>query len=86
MAATLVGSVETMVEAVHCASPQSIRIEADQCQMLATKVDPRTILALIAPARIPEARIRQQARVLASQLAGDFMKEPRRAVASTSTA
>src|SRR3972149_5944311 len=68
MAATLVGSVETMVEAVHCASPQSIRMGADPCQMLATKVNPRTILALIAPSRIPEAQIRHLARVLASRL------------------
>jgi predicted regulator of Ras-like GTPase activity (Roadblock/LC7/MglB family) len=86
MAATLVGSVETMVEAVHGASPQSIRMESDQCQMLATKVDPRTILALITPSRIPEARIRQMARVLTSQLTGSIVREPRRTAAVTPTA
>ena len=71
MAATLVGSVETMVGAVHCASPRTIRMETEQCQMLAARVDPKTILVLIAPSEVREAQIRQQARQIAAQVAGE---------------
>jgi len=69
MTATLVGSVETMVEAIHCASPRAIRVETDECRMVATRIDPKTILVLVASVEVRQGQVEQQARQLASQVA-----------------
>ena len=81
MTATLVGSVETMVEAVHRASPRSIRVETDECQMVAMRIDPKTILVLVAPRGVREGQLDQQAHQLAAQVTGQA-RDARRLVPS----
>ena len=71
MAATLVGSVETMVEALHRPSPQSIRLEAEECQMVVTRVDAKSILVLLAPITVREEQVRMQAAQLAARVRGE---------------
>ncbi len=48
MAATMLGSIETMGEALGCPSPAFVVVETDRCQLVATKVEPLALLVLIA--------------------------------------
>ncbi len=48
MAATLIGSIETLTEALRCPSPDRVVVETDTCRMLATRVEPQALLVLVA--------------------------------------
>lgn len=77
MSATLVSSVETIAETVHSETPRSIRVETEKSQMLATRIDPKMILVLVAPRTVGEAQVGEQARRIASMLAGRVRDEQR---------
>ncbi len=48
MAATLIGSIETLSEALRCPSPEHVVVETETCRLLATRVEPQALLVLIA--------------------------------------
>ena len=48
MAATMLGSIETMSEALGCPSPNRALVETERCRMLAEKFEPHGVLVLIA--------------------------------------
>jgi len=68
MTATLLGSVETIVQAMHCQVPQTLRIESENCQLLATRLESQATLVLIAPTGLREADLRRTARAYAARL------------------
>lgn len=65
MAATMVGSIETMSEALGRPSPERVTVETERCRMLATKVEPLGVLVLVAPkGESPESLQRTTRRIL----------------------
>jgi len=48
MAATMLGSIETMSEALGCPSPERVAVETERCRMLAEKFEPHGVLVLVA--------------------------------------
>ncbi|TLZ61611.1 MAG: hypothetical protein E6K16_06045, partial [Methanobacteriota archaeon] len=48
MAATMLGSIETMSEALGCPSPERVVVETERCRMLAEKFEPHGVLVLVA--------------------------------------
>ena len=48
MAATLLGSIETMSEALGCPSPERALVETDRCRMFAETFEPHGVLVLVA--------------------------------------
>jgi len=69
MAATLMGSIETMIEALGCPSPRTVTVEAEEYRILATKVENQAILVIITPKTTGEALLRHTARQVSLQLA-----------------
>ena len=59
MTGTLLGSVETLVQAMRCDSPRVVKVESESCQMLATKVHGSSVLVLIAPADMRDGHLRK---------------------------
>jgi predicted regulator of Ras-like GTPase activity (Roadblock/LC7/MglB family) len=68
MAATTLGSVETMLETLRSPSPQAVSAVAGGNRILIQKVEPQAILVLIAKATITEAHLAETARRLLSRL------------------
>lgn len=68
MAATLVGSLDTIVGALGEGSPETIFLEAESRRILIAKVEPQAALALVGPASLPEAFLRQEANRLLRQI------------------
>lgn len=68
MAATLVGSLDTIVEALGGVSPETIFLEAESRRILIAKVGPQAALALVGPASLPETFLREEASRLLRQL------------------
>ena len=48
MAATMLGSIETMSEALGCPSPERALVETDRCRMFAETFEPHGVLVLVA--------------------------------------
>ena len=48
MAATMLGSIETMSEALGCPSPERALVETERCRMLAETFEPHGVLVLVA--------------------------------------
>src|SRR3989454_8369133 len=48
MAATMLGSIETMSEALGCPSPERVAVETERCRILAEKFEPHGVLGLVA--------------------------------------
>lgn len=68
MAATTLGSLETMLETLRCPSPQFVSIVAGGNRMFIQKAEPQAILVLIAKDYIPEIHLRDVARRLLAKL------------------
>ena len=49
MTATMLGSIETISEALGCPSPERVVVETERCRMLAEKFEPHGVLVLVAP-------------------------------------
>ncbi|TLZ73154.1 MAG: hypothetical protein E6K10_00960 [Methanobacteriota archaeon] len=69
MAATMVGSIETMSEALGCPSPERVWVETERCRMLATKVEPLGVLVLVAPRSESAEVLSRTARGIVGRLA-----------------
>ena|SRR5438445_688013 len=48
MAATMLGSIETMSEALGCPSPNRALVETERCRMLVERFEPHGVLVLVA--------------------------------------
>ena len=69
MAATLWGSLDTMVRALGGAGPRSAMVEVEDRRILATLVEPNWTLLLIAPRSVGKRRLRHEAQRLLQEVA-----------------
>src|SRR6267143_2446068 len=69
MAATMLASIDTIIETLGGSTPRSVSIESDQHQMVATKVNSKSFLVLIAPKRVSRRVVRKATRDILSDLA-----------------
>jgi predicted regulator of Ras-like GTPase activity (Roadblock/LC7/MglB family) len=68
MAATTLGSLETLMETLGAAAPQSFSVVGGDSRMLLQKVEPAAALLLVAPAKVSETYLRERARRLLAKL------------------
>ena len=68
MAATTVGSLETMMESLRAPSLQTIEIVASGMRLFVQKVEPQSVLVLMAKEAVPDAALRDAARALLAKL------------------
>jgi len=80
MAATTLGSLETMLETIHAPSPESMAIVAGGNRILVQKVEPQGILVLVAKEAVTESYLRDTSRRLLVKLASVIRPEPPRRV------
>ncbi len=66
MAATLFGAIQTLVEAVGDATPESVSLETGLRRILVWKVGSRAALLLVAPKSVSDSAMRQMARRILS--------------------
>lgn len=69
MAATLLGSLNMMMEALGEPNPQTAVIDTDVRRMLAARVDSQVALFLIAPRTTSESALREEAQRLLGRIA-----------------
>ncbi len=68
MAATMVGSLETMLEALRSVSPQQMSVVAGGNRFLLQKVEPQALLVLVAKEAVPESHLRDALRRLLARM------------------
>jgi predicted regulator of Ras-like GTPase activity (Roadblock/LC7/MglB family) len=68
MAATALGSVETMMESLQVPPPQTISIQASGLRIFLQKAESQSVLVLVAKEAVPEAQLRDAACRLISKL------------------
>jgi len=68
MAATMIGSVATLLEALGGRSPPSIDIEAGEHRMHVSRADPQSVIVLVAPLAVSGQALREESVRLASVL------------------
>ncbi len=68
MAATALGSLETMLETLRAPSPQALSVVASGHRVFIVKVEPQAFLLLIARESVPEAQVRDAARRLLAKI------------------
>jgi len=69
MAATLWGSLDTMVRTLGGTGPRSAMLEVENRRMLATLVEPNWTLLLVAPRSVGKRRLRNEAQRLVERVA-----------------
>ncbi len=77
MAATTLGSLETMLETLRSPSPQSVGVVAAGNRILFQKIEPQAVLVLIAKEAIPETYLRDSARRLVARIPPQPPSPPR---------
>ncbi len=77
MAATALGSLETMLETLRAPSPQTLSLVASGKRMLLVKVEPQAFLLLIAREAVPDAPLRDLARRLLAKIPQPQAASPR---------
>ncbi len=80
MAATTVGSLETMLETLRSPSPQTVAIVAGGNRFLLEKFEPQAVLVLIAKDTVAEAVLRDAAKRLLARLAEAVTRQASRRV------
>ena len=68
MAATMIGSVATLLEALGGRSPPTIEIEAGEHRMHVSRADPQSVIVLVAPLSVSGQSLREESDRLASVL------------------
>jgi len=68
MAATMLGSLETLVETLGESTPESLSITTGKTRMFFQKLEPAAALVLVAHASVSETQLRDTARRLVSRL------------------
>ena len=69
MAATMLASVDTIIESVGGPTSEVISVDTDAHQILATKVNSRAFLVVIAPKKVSRTVVRKTMRGLNARLA-----------------
>src|SRR3989475_12675477 len=69
MAATMLASVDTIIESIGGPTPEEISVDTESHQIVATKVNSRAFLVVIAPKRVNRAIVRKTIRELIAHLA-----------------
>lgn len=77
MAATMVGSLETMLETLRSPAPQAIAVVASGNRMLIVKVEPQALLVLVAREGVLEVHLREAARRLLAKIPPQTAAAPR---------
>ncbi len=80
MAATTLGSLETMLETIHAPSPEVVGIVACGNRIHVQKVDPQGMLVLVAKDVVTEAYLRDTARRILAKLPLATKDDPPRRV------
>jgi predicted regulator of Ras-like GTPase activity (Roadblock/LC7/MglB family) len=80
MAATTLGSLETMLETIHAPSPETMAIVAGGNRIHVQKVEPQGVLVLVAKEGVTELYLRDLARRLLVKLALALKTDPPRNV------
>ncbi|HYM40536.1 MAG TPA: hypothetical protein VEY12_10440 [Thermoplasmata archaeon] len=80
MAATALGSLETLLETLRSPSPQVLTIAAAGSRIHIEKVEPQGLLVLVAKEAVPEAYLREIARRVVAKLPPPSNGEPPRQV------
>ena len=70
MAATMIGSVETLLEALEGERPPSIDIEAGGQRIHVSRADHQSVIVLVAPVSVSSEVLREESNRLASVLSG----------------
>lgn len=68
MAATTLGSLETMLETLRCPAPQSVSVVASGNRILLQRVEPQAVLVLMARDHVPEDYLRAAMRRLVAKI------------------
>src|SRR5256885_6286800 len=68
MAATMLASVDTIIESVGGPTPDGVSIDTDAHQIVATKVNSRAFLVVIAPKKVSRIVVRKTMRGLNARL------------------
>ena len=68
MAATMVGSLETMLETLRSMSPPAMTVVAGGNRILLQKHEPQSLLVLVAREAVPESHLRDTARRLLARI------------------
>src|SRR5205807_935048 len=71
---TMLASVDTIIESVGGPTPDVISVDTDAHQILATKVNSRAFLVVIAPKKVSRAVVRRTMRGLNARLAAAASK------------
>jgi predicted regulator of Ras-like GTPase activity (Roadblock/LC7/MglB family) len=69
MAATMLASIDTIVETLGGSAPKSVAVDSGQHQMVVTKVNAKAFLVVIAPKRVSRRVVRKATRDLLAHLA-----------------
>ncbi len=77
MAATTLGSLETLLETLHAPSPQILTVVAAANRILIEKVEPQGLLVLVAKESVPDAYLRDTARRISAKLPPATIEPPR---------
>ncbi len=77
MAATTLGSLETMLETLRSPAPQTVSVVAGGQRIHILKVEPQAVLVLIAKEFVPESHLRDTARRLAARIPSPRPAQPR---------
>jgi predicted regulator of Ras-like GTPase activity (Roadblock/LC7/MglB family) len=75
MAATMLASIDTIVETLGGSAPRSVSVDSGQHHMVATKVNSKAFLVVIAPKRVSRRIVRKATRDLLAHLAAASMAE-----------
>jgi len=79
MAATTLGSLETMLETLRAPAPQTVSVLASGNRVYLQKVEPQAVLVLVARESVPPAYLQETASRLLSRLPAPAVREaPRR--------
>lgn len=69
MAATMWGSLDTMVRTLGGEGPRSALVEVESHRILAMQVEPNFMLLLVAPRSVGKTRLRQEAHTIVTRVA-----------------
>jgi len=78
MAATMLASVDTIIESIGGLTPDVISVDTDAHQIVATKVNSRAFLVVIAPKTVSRTVVRKTMRGLNARLAEAASKSTHR--------
>ena len=82
MTATLLASVDTIVEMVGRRTPTTVSVRCEESQILATRIDDKAVLVLIAPETTREAHLRRKTRQIVARLASASRSQRTGAIAT----